>query len=182
MRPLLVPLLALVLPLAGAAAEPGAPLTDLAGVTCRQVVADAAAVPALAVWLDGWRQGRANETGYDPDAIAAGGGAWHGACAAAPQRPLLEVAADNGTPPHPGPAWTDIAFLKCFQFIELAEEDRERAVAIVRWIDGWHAGSLGDTRFGAQDHERMAEAAMDACAERSYHKRNLIRVLAGRHR
>lgn len=168
----------------------GKPAVDVAAMTCRDATAladaDGAAFTALAQWLDGWLKGRANDTGYDPTAIAARATAWTTACRAAPDRPLAAVAdtavADATPVTASGGDGFDMAFLKCFQFIDLETDDRTRAVAAVRWIDGWHAGSLGESVVDTAHHLYMTEAALQGCMKRSYHRKNLITVLAGKHR
>lgn len=162
--------------------EAGAAI-DAAVLSCRGAEALATADPdafaALGVWLDGWLNGKANETRFDPVAIGRRADGWRQACGTAPDRPLLAVAATVGAPGAAGPDGFDMAFLKCFQFLDLAEEDRGRAVTVVRWIDGWHAGALGQTAVTLYDHEKMTGGFAEACAKRPYHRKNLIRVAGG---
>lgn len=178
-------LLLLAEPATAADGGKSAPAVDVAAMTCRDALAladaDAAAFASLAQWLDGWLRGRVNETGYDPAAIAARTTAWQSACREVPDRKLAAVAVATPVAVS-GDGGFDMAFLKCFQFIDLELEDRTRAVAAVRWIDGWHAGSLGESVVDTGNHLYMTEAALQGCMKRSYHRKNLIKVLAGKHR
>ncbi|WP_029009094.1 HdeA/HdeB family chaperone [Azospirillum halopraeferens] len=193
MRGLLLTVLsgALLAALPAAAAEDGAkgaPAVDVATLACRDfdamAEADAKAYAAVTVWLDGWLNGRVNETGFGPQSRAARAEAWRQACRETPDRPLLDAAlATTADPDDPAAGdGFDMAFLKCYQFIDLAETDQPAAVTIVRWNDGWHAGAIGETAFTAKDHEKMADGFLDACANRKYHRRNLIRIMAGKYR
>lgn len=182
---LLCGLLLLAGPVAAADDAGGTPAVDLTTMTCRDAAAladaDAAGFAALALWVDGWRNGRVNTTGYHPAAIEARSAAWAAACRTTPDRTLAAIADSTAVPANDGDGF-DMAFLKCFQFIDLEAEDRPRALAAVRWIDGWHAGSLGETVVNTGSHRYMTEAALQGCMKRSYHRKNLIRVLAGKHR
>ncbi|NYZ16418.1 hypothetical protein HL658_28075 [Azospirillum sp. RWY-5-1] len=168
----------------------GVPSIDVSTISCRDATAladaDTDAFASLALWLDGWLNGRINETGYHPGAITARTAAWKAACRTAPDATLVSVAggttAGAAAVAVAGDGGFDMAFLKCFQFIDLEAEDRSRAVAAIRWIDGWHAGALGESVVNTGGHLYMTDAALQGCMKRSYHRKNVIRVLAGKHR
>ncbi|MGQ9371006.1 HdeA/HdeB family chaperone [Azospirillum sp. ST 5-10] len=163
----------------------GAPPVDVAALTCGDAAAlaaaDAKGYVAVTVWLDGWLNGKRGLTGYAPGAAAAQAERWLGQCAGTPERTLLAVATESPSPAATADGF-DMAFLKCYQFIDLAEEDRPAAVAVIRWNDGWHAAAVGETHVSVKDHEKMTDGFLDGCAVAKYRRKNLIMVMGGKYR
>lgn len=129
-----------------------------------------------AQWLAGWLAESKVAMTVSLPAIAQAADKWAADCAASPAARLKDVAK---RPPGEEAAF-DLSALKCQEFLELNEGDAKTALALIRWLDGYNAAALRETKANFYYHKKHLQSAVDGCMK--YPRSVLSKVTAGKYR
>lgn len=153
---------------------------DFAKLTCGDALklkeGDAPRYFEAGQWLAGWLAEPKVANDVSLPAIAKAAGEWATACADKPAAKLKDVA----KPVKGKQSVIPLSALKCQEFLELDAADHDAAMGLIRWMDGWNARSLGETKANFYYHKKHMQSAMDGCMK--YPRRVLMYVVAGKYR
>ena len=153
---------------------------DFAKFTCAEALALKQSDPdrygEAAQWLAGWlAEPKVNLTVSLP-AITEAGERWAADCAAKPAALLRDVAKRvDGKKDALG-----LAGFRCQEFLELDAASPKTALALIRWLDGWNAQALRETKANFYYHKKHMQSAADGCMK--YPRNTLVKVVAGKYR
>lgn len=130
----------------------------------------------VAQWLAGWLAEPKVALDVSLPAIAEAGERWAADCAAKPAA-LLKDVAKRVTGKQ---ATLALSALKCQEFLELDAADPKASMGLVRWLDGWNAHALRETKANFYYHKKHMQSAQDGCMK--YPRGVLAKVVAGKYR
>lgn len=129
-----------------------------------------------AQWLAGWLAEPKVALTVSLPAIAEAGERWAADCAAQPAALLKDVAKRvDGKQDAFG-----LAGLRCQEFLELDAAAPKTSLALIRWLDGWNAQALRETKANFYYHKKHLQSASDGCMK--YPRNVMVKVVAGKYR
>lgn len=165
-----------------AAADPSSRMdkVDFAAFTCADALklkeADAPRYADAVQWVAGWLAEPHVALAVSFPAVAKAGDAWAADCAATPAAQFKDVARQVKGKESVVP----LAALRCQEFLELNERDPKTGMAVIRWLDGWNARALRETKANFYYHKKHLQSAMDGCMK--YPRYVMSKVTAGKYR
>lgn len=153
---------------------------DVATFTCEAAVSlnktDAKRYGELAQWLTGWQAEVKADTDLSFSTIKKSGADWLAACGSQPAAVFSTVTAMPEKSVDP----ISMAAMKCEEFLILLDSDKNQAMGVIRWLDGWNARAVNETTANFYYHKKQLDSAVNGCMK--YPKRPIMYVVGGRYR